>query len=140
MVDDWVGMLMIKLVSILKMRGRRSSLSTSTTRRPRGTYSYYDSATSVDNCGRTLSGQAIEGYSLTSSTPWRSRWVSVCARGATQMLLFYKLFTYRNQGWRHVYPDAGLPNAMGGYDATPGIVAADIYEYAKVVLLNFVAG
>eukprot|EP00501_MAST-03F_sp_TOSAG23-6_P000175 GSMAST32.ASY1.ANO1.178.1 assembled CDS len=34
------------------------------------------------------------------------------------------------------YPNAGLPNAMGGYDETPESMASDIYEG----LLNFAGG
>ena len=38
------------------------------------------------------------------------------------------------------YPNAGLPNAMGGYDETPAEMAADIRDFAKDGLLNLAGG
>ncbi len=38
------------------------------------------------------------------------------------------------------YPNAGLPNAMGGYDDTPQQVADAVAEFAKMGLINFAGG
>lgn len=38
------------------------------------------------------------------------------------------------------YPNAGLPNAFGGYDETPESMAAILKEYAEDGLLNIVGG
>src|SRR5262249_4906075 len=38
------------------------------------------------------------------------------------------------------YPNAGLPNAFGGYDETPGQMAAKLREWAESGLLNLVGG
>ena len=38
------------------------------------------------------------------------------------------------------YPNAGLPNALGGYDETPGEMAEVVASYAKEGLLNIVGG
>ena len=60
--------------------------------------------------------------------------------GAAQRKGFYKKLVGMNAGWCHVYPNAGLPNAMGGYDEDPEIFANNILDYAKDGLLNFVGG
>jgi len=39
-----------------------------------------------------------------------------------------------------VYPNAGLPNAMGGYDDTPAQVASAVSVFAKQGLINFAGG
>ncbi len=40
----------------------------------------------------------------------------------------------------HAYPNAGLPNAMGGYDETPEMFAEVIKTFADDGLLNMVGG
>ncbi|CAE7027101.1 mtr [Symbiodinium natans] len=98
------------------------------------------SATIVDNSGRTLSGQTIEAFyvSVKHAQPFT---VGInCALGAGQMKGFYKKLADMNTGWCHVYPNAGLPNAMGGYDEDPEIFSTNILDYAKDGILNFVGG
>ena len=98
------------------------------------------SATIVDNSGRTLSGQTIEAFYV-SVKHARAFTVGInCALGAAQMKGFYKKLVDMNAGWCHVYPNAGLPNAMGGYDEDPEIFSNNILDYAKDGLLNFVGG
>merc|ERR1719382_9153 len=98
------------------------------------------SATIVDNSGRTLSGQTIEAF-FVSIKHAKAFTVGInCALGAAQMKDFYKMLVDINPGWCHVYPNAGLPNAMGGYDEDPEIFSTNIRDYAKDGLLNFVGG
>merc|ERR1719473_2012826 len=98
------------------------------------------SATIIDNSGRNLSGQTIEAF-FVSVQHAKPLTVGInCALGAGQMLQFYKKLSDINPGWCHVYPNAGLPNAMGGYDETPEIFAQNLYDYAKDGLLNCVGG
>lgn len=40
----------------------------------------------------------------------------------------------------HAYPNAGLPNAMGGYDETPEEFAQNVKQYALDGLVNMVGG
>lgn len=40
----------------------------------------------------------------------------------------------------HAYPNAGLPNAMGGYDETPSMFAESMKKYALDGLVNMVGG
>ena len=38
------------------------------------------------------------------------------------------------------YPNAGLPNAFGGFDETPERMAADLHDFAKSGFVNMVGG
>jgi len=40
----------------------------------------------------------------------------------------------------HAYPNAGLPNAMGGYDETPEMFGQAITSFVQEGLLNMVGG
>lgn len=40
----------------------------------------------------------------------------------------------------HAYPNAGLPNAMGGYDETPEMFGEVIKEFAEEGIVNMVGG
>ena len=40
----------------------------------------------------------------------------------------------------HVYSNAGLPNAMGGYDDTPEDMARDNHDFAAEGLVNMIGG
>merc|ERR1719498_1447502 len=98
------------------------------------------SATIVDNSGRTLSGQTIEAFYI-SVKHAKAFTVGInCALGAGQMKQFYQKLSDMNTGWCHVYPNAGLPNAMGGYDEDPETFSENLMDYAKDGLLNVVGG
>lgn len=40
----------------------------------------------------------------------------------------------------HAYPNAGLPNAMGGYDETPEMFGDAVSKYAVEGLVNMLGG
>ena len=40
----------------------------------------------------------------------------------------------------HAYPNAGLPNAMGGYDETPEQFGENMRKFAVEGLINMVGG
>jgi 5-methyltetrahydrofolate--homocysteine methyltransferase len=42
-----------------------------------------------------------------------------CALGATEMMSQIQRLSKIATTYVHAYPNAGLPNAMGGYDETP---------------------
>jgi len=98
------------------------------------------SATIVDNSGRTLSGQTVEAFYVSVKHANAFTVGINCALGAAQMKGFYNALANLNQSWCHVYPNAGLPNAMGGYDEDPEIFSDNILDYAKDGILNFVGG
>ena len=39
-----------------------------------------------------------------------------------------------------VYPNAGLPNSMGGYDQTPEMMEEEMKEFVDEGLVNIIAG
>lgn len=40
----------------------------------------------------------------------------------------------------HAYPNAGLPNALGGYDETPETFAENMEQFLKLNLVNMIGG
>lgn len=99
------------------------------------------SGTLVDMSGRTLSGQTIEAFYI-SVQHLQPLTVGInCALGAEQMVPFYTRLTEICEGWVHIYANAGLPNAMGGYDDTPADFSTDMHKFfATQGLLNIVGG
>ena len=98
------------------------------------------SGTLVDQSGRTLSGQTGEGFyaSIRHSKPMC---VGLnCALGATHMVPFVKRLSEAAECFVHVYSNAGLPNAMGGYDETPEQMADGNEVFFKNEWLNMVGG
>jgi 5-methyltetrahydrofolate--homocysteine methyltransferase len=98
------------------------------------------SFTITDRSGRTLSGQTVEAY-------WNSishmKLLSVginCALGAKQMRPYIEELSQIAPVYVSCYPNAGLPNAFGGFDETPQIMAADLRDFAANGWLNMVGG
>jgi 5-methyltetrahydrofolate--homocysteine methyltransferase len=98
------------------------------------------SGTLVDLSGRTLSGQTTEAFyaSIRHSKPMC---VGLnCALGAQQMVPFVKRLAECAECFVHVYSNAGLPNAMGGYDDTPEMMAKYNETFFENRWLNMVGG
>jgi 5-methyltetrahydrofolate--homocysteine methyltransferase len=98
------------------------------------------SGTITDASGRTLSGQTCEAfwYSLRHAKP-----VAIglnCALGAAQLRPYVAALARVADTFVSVHPNAGLPNAFGGYDETPESMAAVLAEFADSGLLNMVGG
>jgi 5-methyltetrahydrofolate--homocysteine methyltransferase len=98
------------------------------------------SGTITDASGRTLSGQTLEAFyiSVRHANP-----LSVglnCALGATQMRPHIEELSQIAECFTSAYPNAGLPNAFGGYDEEPHETAHIIEEWAKSGFLNIVGG
>ncbi len=98
------------------------------------------SVTITDRSGRTLSGQTVEAFwtSVAHAKP-----ISVginCALGATEMRPFLAELAATAPVRISAYPNAGLPNAFGGYDETPETTASLLREFAESGLVNLVGG
>ena len=98
------------------------------------------SGTITDASGRTLSGQTPEAF-------WQSvRHVDPiaigfnCALGVEEMRPHIKAVSDIADTFVSVYPNAGLPNAFGGYDDTPEHMAEHLGEFARSGLVNIVGG
>jgi 5-methyltetrahydrofolate--homocysteine methyltransferase len=98
------------------------------------------SGTLVDKSGRTLSGQTGEAF-LASIQHAEPLMVGLnCALGAEEMRPFLQRISNACPTYVHAYPNAGLPNAFGGYDETPESMAIKAKEFAEAGMLNMVGG
>ena len=98
------------------------------------------SFTIADIQGRILSGQTIEAF-LASVAGRKLLSVGLnCSFGAREMKPFLKRLSDIAPFYVSVYPNAGLPNALGEYDQTPAQMAAIVQEYIDEGLVNIVGG
>jgi len=98
------------------------------------------SVTITDQSGRTLSGQTIEAFwnSIAHAHPFS---VGInCALGAKQMRPYIEELANLAPTYISCYPNAGLPNAFGGFDETPERMGADLRDFASNGWLNIVGG
>ena len=98
------------------------------------------SVTITDQSGRTLSGQTLEAFwiSVEHARPFS---VGVnCALGAVQMRPYLETLSRVAPVYTTCYPNAGLPNAFGGYDEPPATTSAILGEYAEAGMANIVGG
>lgn len=98
------------------------------------------SGTITDASGRTLTGQTAEAF-------WNSvrhgDLLSIgfnCALGADAMRPHVKTVSDVADVFVSAHPNAGLPNAFGGYDETPEETAAFLKEFAESGLINITGG
>ncbi len=98
------------------------------------------SGTITDASGRTLSGQTVEAF-------WNSvRHAGLfsvglnCALGAAQLRPYLEELSRLAGLPVTCHPNAGLPNAFGGYDQTPQAMAALVGEFAESGFVNIIGG
>lgn len=98
------------------------------------------SVTVADVGGRTLSGQTLEAFlASVSHAPIFSVGLN-CSFGARQLKPFLKELSADAPYYISVYPNAGLPNALGQYDQTPEEMALQVKEYLDEGLVNILGG
>jgi 5-methyltetrahydrofolate--homocysteine methyltransferase len=98
------------------------------------------SVTIVDLSGRTLSGQTVEAFwsAIEHAKPLV---VGVnCSLGAAEMRPHVAELAKFADTYTASHPNAGLPNAFGGYDQTPEETAALLKEFAAEGLVNIAGG
>lgn len=98
------------------------------------------SFTIADTQGRILSGQTIEAFVASIANRNLLSIGLNCSFGAKEMKPFLKRLSEIAPCYVSVYPNAGLPNELGGYDQTPSEMAAVIKEYIDEGLVNIVGG
>lgn len=99
------------------------------------------SGTIVDASGRTLSGQTVEAFWISVSHARNLLSVGLnCALGSRQMRPFIEELSQIVPHYVSLYPNAGLPNQLGGYDETPEFMAAQMEDYARSGFVNIVGG
>ncbi len=98
------------------------------------------SVTIVDLSGRTLSGQTVEAF-----------WTAIehadpliagvnCSLGAAEMRPHVTEMSRLAHSYVSCHPNAGLPNAFGGYDEQPAQTAALLRGFAEAGMVNVVGG
>jgi len=98
------------------------------------------SVTIVDLSGRTLSGQTVEAFwsAIEHAHPLV---VGVnCSLGALEMRPHVAELAKLANTYVACHPNAGLPNAFGGYDQTPDETAGFLGEFAGSGMVNIVGG
>ena len=98
------------------------------------------SGTIVDRSGRTLTGQTVEAfwYSMSHARP-----LSIgfnCSLGAEDLRPYVEELSALSGTYVSVYPNAGLPNAFGGYDETPETMAKSLRQFSLRGWVNIVGG
>ncbi|MDY4479098.1 MAG: methionine synthase [[Pasteurella] aerogenes] len=98
------------------------------------------SGTITDASGRTLSGQTTEAFynSLRHAKPLS--FGLNCALGPKELRPYVEVMSKICETYVSVHPNAGLPNAFGGYDLGAEEMAAHIKEWAESGFLNIVGG
>ena len=98
------------------------------------------SGTITDASGRTLSGQTTEAF-WNSVAHAKPLCVGLnCALGAEDLREYLDTLSRIAPCYTSIYPNAGLPNAMGGYDDTPDYMAEVLGDFAARGMLNIVGG
>ncbi len=98
------------------------------------------SVTIVDLSGRTLSGQTVEAFwrSIAHAEPLV---VGVnCSLGADEMRPHVAELARLADTYTACHPNAGLPNAFGGYDQTPEEAGQLLREFVDADWVNIVGG
>ena len=98
------------------------------------------SGTIIDAAGRTLSGQNVEAFFISMSNAKPFCIGLNCALGAEQMFPFMQRLSGIAHCYVHAYPNAGLPNAMGGYDETAENFAKNAKEFCTEGMINMIGG
>jgi 5-methyltetrahydrofolate--homocysteine methyltransferase len=98
------------------------------------------SGTITDASGRTLSGQTTEAFLISMShVPLFSVGLN-CALGAKELRPYLQVLAKEAPFFVSAYPNAGLPNAFGGYDETPEQMADAVKEYLELGIINILGG
>jgi 5-methyltetrahydrofolate--homocysteine methyltransferase len=98
------------------------------------------SMTVIDKSGRNLSGQLVDAW-YTSIEHAKPLSVGInCSLGGKDIRPYVVELAGMAPEYVSCYPNAGLPNALGGFDETPEITSSLLREMAEAGLVNFVGG
>ncbi len=140
LIEGGVDILMVETI-FDTLNAKAALLAIDETQRALGTdLPLMISVTITDQSGRTLSGQTVEAFWISVA---HARPMSVginCALGAEQMRPFLSELAHVAEARISVYPNAGLPNAFGGYDEQPDTTARLLREFADDAMINLAGG
>ncbi len=98
------------------------------------------SVTFSDRSGRTLSGQTLEAF-VASIDHYPLLAIGInCGLGAEELRAQIEELAAICPTYTACYPNAGLPNAVGGYDQTPEEMSRILGDYAANGWLNIAGG
>ncbi len=93
-----------------------------------------------DKSGRTLTGQTLQAfYTSVSHYPLLAFGLN-CSLGADDLMPLLNEVANFSKFPVSCYPNAGLPNEMGGYDETPEQMAEAVTKMAEAGILNIIGG
>jgi len=140
LLDGGVDVLLVETI-FDTLNAKAALLAIETVQRERGSaVPVLISVTITDKSGRTLSGQTIGAF-WTSVAHARPLAVGInCALGAEEMRPYVEELASIADTFVSCYPNAGLPNAFGGYDQTPETMARLLRDFAQEGWLNLVGG
>ena len=93
-----------------------------------------------DRSGRTLTGQTLQAfYTAVSHYPILAFGLN-CSLGASELMPLIEDINRWCECGVICYPNAGLPNEMGGYDQTPSEMAIAVKNMASRGLINIAGG
>ena len=98
------------------------------------------SGTITDASGRTLSGQTLEAFWTSISHADLLAVGLNCALGPAELRPYVAELSRLAHVPTLVYPNAGLPNAFGGYDETPASMVEVMREFLEEGWVNVVGG
>ena len=98
------------------------------------------SASVGDKSGRTLTGQTLEAFYTSIRHGNLLAFGLNCSLGAAEMTPLVEDIASWCQSGVSCYPNAGLPNEMGGYDQSPEEMASQVRVMAERGLVNIVGG
>ncbi|MCD8266774.1 MAG: homocysteine S-methyltransferase family protein, partial [Prevotellaceae bacterium] len=98
------------------------------------------SVTVSDKAGRTLSGQTLEAFLASVSHASIFSVGLNCSFGARDMLPFLRNLARKAPYYISAHPNAGLPNALGGYDQTPEMMLEETRPFVEEGLVNIIGG
>src|SRR6187399_1454256 len=98
------------------------------------------SGTITDASGRTLSGQTIEAFWISiSHAPLFCVGIN-CSLGAAEMRPYVESLSQIANVPLIIFPNAGLPNELGGYDQTAEVMKGLMGEFGKSGFFNIAGG
>lgn len=98
------------------------------------------SGTITDASGRTLSGQTPEAFYISVAHAQPFSVGLNCALGAKDMRPHIEAISKTALCYVSAYPNAGLPNAFGGYDETPEMMGEALEDFVKSGFVNIIGG
>ena len=93
-----------------------------------------------DRSGRTLTGQTLEAFYTSVKHAGLMSFGLNCSLGAAELMPLVEDINSWCRCGVSCYPNAGLPNEMGGYDQSPKEMASQVREMASRGLVNIVGG